>query len=100
VTPQLRRRIRRVVGGVSTTLSEVLHADGASGLSDMTLMVCFGDGIHTFIDELASSRVSVHTPVTFFGTGGRIGFWSNSNEGAAQADLRSFPLVHGFSLLR
>jgi hypothetical protein len=64
-----------VVGGVSTTLNEVAHA------------------------HVASSRISVDTPVTFFGTGGRIGLWNSSNEGAMHEYLRSFPLVHGFSLL-
>lgn len=98
VTP-MRRRIRRVVDGISETLSDVPY-DGAVSGSVTTLMVCFGDGIHTFIDDAESSRVSVDTPVTFFGTGGRIGLWSSSHEGAAQAELRNFPLVHGFSLLR
>lgn len=100
VTPEVRRRIRRVVGGVSTTLSEVAHAHAASWSPAITLMVCFGDGIHTFLDDAASSRISVDTPVTFFGTGGRIGLWNSSNEGAMHEYLRSFPLVHGFSLLR
>lgn len=110
--PSVRRRIRRVVDGVSVNLSSVSLNYAANWSAGITLMVCYGDGIHTFIDN--SNRVSVtNAPDTFdddrdgntsevlpvtipFARG--FGLYNNFNQAGRHAYLRTFPLVHGFSL--
>ncbi len=98
VIPNVRRRIRQVVNRVSTDLL-VTPWEGPSAAPSVVLSVCFGDGIHTFIDENLSSRLSVDGPVSFVGTGGRIGLWNDMNPGARHAYLRSHSLVEGYALL-
>jgi hypothetical protein len=99
VIPNVRRRIRQVVDGVSTDLSLTPWAGPATWTS-IGLAVCFGDGIHTFIDGQPSSRVSVEDHrVDFVGTGGRVGLWNDTNQGARHAYLRSYSLVEGYALL-
>jgi hypothetical protein len=96
--PNVRRRIRRVENRVSTDLL-VSPWQGPSASSSVVLSVCFGDGIHTFIDSDLSSRLSVEGPVSFVGTGGRTGLWNDMNLGARHAYLRSHSLVEGYALL-
>jgi hypothetical protein len=99
VIPNVRRRIRQVVNRVSTDLL-VAPWDGSIASSSVALSVCFGDGIHTFVDGRLSSRLSVDGPVSFVGTGGRIGLWNDRNQGARHAFLRSHSLVEGYPLLQ
>lgn len=98
VLPNVRRRIRQVAGGVSTDLL-VTPWSGATAWPSTTLTVCFGDGIHTFIDGRLSTRASVDGAVSFVGTGGRIGLWNDMNRGARHAYLRSRSLVEGYAEL-
>ena len=97
VIPQVRRRIRQVSGGVSTELS-VEPWSGPASWTDIELGVCYGDGIHTFIDRQLSSRISVAQRVDFVGTGGRVGVWNDLNS-ARHDYLRTYPLVEGYALL-
>ena len=94
----MRRRIRQVVNGVSTELS-VMPWSGPTTWTSIALTVCFGDGVHTFIDDQLSSRVSVDTRVDFIGTGGRMGLWNDGNQGARHAYLLSRSLVEGYELI-
>ena len=98
VIPNVRRRIRQVVNGMSTDL-DVTPWVGPATWTSIQLAVCYGDGIHTFIDSQMSSRVSVDKRVDFVGTGGRLGLWNDMNWGARHAYLRSQSLVEGFALI-
>ncbi|MEY2937411.1 MAG: hypothetical protein RL033_8160, partial [Pseudomonadota bacterium] len=98
--PNVRRRIRQVIDGVSTSLSVQPWAGPASWAYSIRLGVCYGDGIHTFIDDRRSSRVSVEQRVAFVGSGGRIGLWNERNPAARHDYLRVYSLVEGYALLR
>jgi hypothetical protein len=98
--PNVRRRIRQVVDGVSQELSVEPWSAPRGWASAVELAVCYGDGIHTFIDGRLSSRVSVDQHVSFFGAGGRVGLWNERNVGARHAYLRAHSLVEGYALLR
>jgi hypothetical protein len=99
VIPNVRRRIRQVIDGSSTSLSEQPWSGPASWASSIRLSVCYGDGIHTFIDDRLRSRVSVEQRVDFIGSGGRIGLWNERNPAARHDYLRIYSLVDGYSLL-
>lgn len=98
--PNVRRRIRQVVDGVSNDLSVEPWPAPGGWFPAIDLQVCYGDGIHTFIDGRLSSRISVEQRVPFLGSGGRIGLWNDRNEGARHAYLRAYSLVEGYALLR
>jgi hypothetical protein len=93
--PNVRRRIRQVVGGVSTNLSQVAWTGPTSWSPGVTLTVCFGDGIHTFINNTA--RVSVDH-VFPSDVGDRFGLWNRFNNAARHAYLRTYTLADGFAL--
>lgn len=98
--PNVHRRIRQVVDGVSTELSNQPWPAPRGWAPGVDLAVCYGDGIHTFIDGRLSSRVSVDQRVAFFGSGGRIGLWNQRHAGARHAHLRIYSLVEGYAQLR
>ncbi len=97
--PGVRRRIRQVLNGVSNELS-VEPWTGPSSWTSIALTVCFGDGVHTFIDDQLSSRVSIDSRVDFVGTGGRMGVWNDGNLGARHAYLLSRSLVEGYGFIQ
>lgn len=99
-TPNVRRRIRRVVDGVSTDLSVEPWPAPGGWAAGVELTVCYGDGIHTFIGGRLDTRVSVAGRVEFVGSGGRLGLWNEGNPGARHDYLRAFSLVEGYALLR
>ncbi|MEO8182170.1 MAG: hypothetical protein ABI895_25325 [Deltaproteobacteria bacterium] len=98
VIPNVRRRIRQVIDGVSADLS-VEPWSGPTSWTSIGLSVCYGDGIHTFIDQRSNSRISIDQRVSFVGTGGRVGLWNDLNSAARHAYLRTYPLVEGYALL-
>jgi hypothetical protein len=98
--PNVHRRIRQVVDGVSTELSVEPWSAPGGWTTGVELAVCYGDGIQTFIDGRLGSRVGVEQRVDFFGSGGRLGLWNHRNEGARHAHLRVYSLVEGYARLR
>lgn len=115
--PSVRRRIRRIGrlpdGTVaSRSLSSINLNYAASWSPGITLTVCYGDGIHAFIDNgnLVSvtsapdyfdddrdGNVTEVRPVTFPSSLG-FGLYNSFNQAGRHAYLRTFPLVHGFAL--